>query len=207
MHDYQNIICKIHGIFNLPLHWHINKGRGCKQCALDNRTDTKYKFINKANNIHNFKYNYDKVDYITCRKKVIITCLIHGDFTQKPRDHINNKQGCPICKESKGELLVSNILTELNIKFDRQKSFTNLKYKYLLYFDFYLPDYNICIEYDGEQHFRSIEYWGGDKQFEIIKLRDNLKSEYCKDNNINLLRLKYGKSEIKENIINFLNIK
>jgi len=70
-----------------------------------------------------------------------------------------------------------------------------LKYKSLLYFDFYLPDYNICIEYDGEQHFRSIEYWGGDKQFEIIKLRDNLKSEYCKDNNINLLRLNFNESD------------
>jgi len=196
MHDYQDIICPVHGIFSLPLHWHINKGRGCKKCAIYNVTDTREIFIDKSNKIHNFKYNYDKVDYITSRKKVIITCLIHGDFYQKPCDHINSKQGCPICNESKGEALISNILKSFDVYFKREKTFPDLKYKSLLYYDFYLPDYNVCIEYDGEQHFKSISHWGGDKLFKKLKLRDNLKNEYCKNNNITLLRLKYTESEI-----------
>jgi len=62
-----------------------------------------------------------------------------------------------------------------------------------LSFDFYLSDYNMCIEFDGEQHFKPVAYFGGDKRHEIQMKRDKIKNEYCKNNNINLIRIPYTK--------------
>jgi very-short-patch-repair endonuclease len=61
-----------------------------------------------------------------------------------------------------------------------------------LKFDFYLPNYNLCIEYDGRQHFEPIDFFGGEKNFEIIKKRDKIKNEYCLNNNIHLIRIPYN---------------
>ena len=69
------------------------------------------------------------------------------------------------------------------------------KYKGLLYFDFFLFEYNCCIEYDGEQHFISNYWFGGDEAFESNKIRDNIKTTFCEKNDIFLLRISY-----KENI-------
>ena len=62
------------------------------------------------------------------------------------------------------------------------------------------------IEYDGKQHFEPIEFYGGEKHFEEIKIRDSIKNQYCFENNIKLLRLKYDLSneEIKEKIVNII---
>jgi len=77
-----------------------------------------------ANKMHDYKYNYSEVNYINSYTKVKIICPKHGIFLQKPGEHLYNKVGCPICKESKGELLISNILNELNIEYNRQKNFS-----------------------------------------------------------------------------------
>lgn len=76
----------------------------------------------------------------------------------------------------------------MNIKFEKQKSFkdcVNPKTNSKLYFDFCLPDYNCCIEYDGRQHFK--EYSGSWDKLEDIQYRDNIKNQYCakKTNEIN----------------------
>jgi len=208
MNEYQDIICPKHGIFRIPLHWHINKGRGCKRCAIDDVTYSREQFINNAKRVHEDKYNYDKVVYINGRKKVIITCPIHGDFMQRPRDHVNAKQGCPICKKSKNEKFIYNILQLHNIDFIPQHSFFDLRYRRQLFFDFYLPKLNCCIEYDGEQHFRVIPGMTNDKVFRDIQIRDRLKNDYCKNNKILFLRLSYKDKDfdIKSKILSFLEI-
>lgn len=204
MHDSVNIICPAHGQFSLSLHSHINKKRGCRLCALERSKDTKKDFVNKSNKIHNFFYNYDEVDYKNSKTKVIIKCPIHGDFNQRPMDHINSKQGCPICSESRGEKEIRRILRELDISFVSQKRFDDLKYRSFLYFDFYLPSYNTCIEFDGEQHFSSFDIFGGQKSFEIVKERDRIKNEYCDKNDINLLRITYQDKDIDNIIRNYI---
>jgi len=108
------------------------------------------------------------------------------------------KQGCPLCSTSKGELLVKRFLEENKIKFEQQKTFDEYKYKRKLKFDFYLPEYNICIEYDGELHFFS-NFKGVKTNLEYTQARDKIKNEYCKRSNIQLIRIKYT-----ENIINKL---
>lgn len=70
-----------------------------------------------------------------------------------------------------------------------------------LLFDFYLPKYRLCIEFDGEQHIRPIKIFGGEDTFYKIKNRDKIKNEYCLNNNIRLIRFnKNNKKEIKNTL-------
>ena len=70
--------------------------------------------------------------------------------------------------------------------------FKECKNIFPLPFDFYIPHKDICIEYDGEQHYKPIEYFGGVKKFKRLKRNDNIKNKYCKENNIKLIRIKYS---------------
>lgn len=65
-------------------------------------------FIKQAHLVHLNKYDYSKSIYKSSKDKIIIICPIHGDFSQIPDAHINAKQGCPICKLSKGEQVIYN---------------------------------------------------------------------------------------------------
>jgi hypothetical protein len=101
------LICKKHGEFIQKPHLHLSSKKGCRKCGFECRNDktksNNKSFIEKARKIHVNNYIYDKVNYITCMSKVIITCPIHGDFRQRPNDHLN-KKGCPRCAEqSNGE--------------------------------------------------------------------------------------------------------
>jgi hypothetical protein len=95
------------------------------------------------------------------------------------------------CISSKGEEKISKILSDNNILFEKQKTYENLtsSKNAKLRFDFYLPEYNCCIEYDGIQHFKETFYTHDD--FNKRKERDNLKNKYCKENNIKLIRIPY----------------
>lgn len=65
----------------------------------------------------------------------------------------------------------------------------------------------MCIEYDGEQHYKLNEYFGGQKYFDILKRHDEIKNEYCKENNIKLLRIPYWEfNNIAKNIANELGL-
>jgi hypothetical protein len=88
------IICKIHGEFKLTPNKHLG-GQGCKKCNFNYVKNTE-KFIEQANIIHNYKYDYSKTNYINNYTKVIITCKIHGDFKQTPANHISGR-GCYFC--------------------------------------------------------------------------------------------------------------
>ena len=132
---------------------------------------------------------------------VKIICPEHGEFNQTPNKHLNGR-GCPKCRYSKGEKKIYSILVKKDIKFETQKKFIDCKYKRFLKFDFYIPHINTCIEFDGEQHTRPINYWGGEKEFKKTQKRDQIKNEYCEKNNIKLYRIKYN--ENIEKILNFL---
>ena len=96
------------------------------------------------------------------------------------------------CLFSKGELAIRNLLLENNINFETQKTFETCLFMtgWPARFDFYLPDYNLLIEYDGEQHF-GVGGWNTPGLFEETKIRDNFKNEWCKKNNIPLIRIPY----------------
>lgn len=106
-------------------------------------------------------------------------------------------KGCPNCHDSEGEKVIDKLLTENKLQFIRQKSFIDCKNERPLYFDFYLSESNLCIEFDGIQHFEPIAYWGGEENFIKIKKRDEIKNEYCNNNNIRLIRIKYNDDILK----------
>lgn len=151
------IICPKHGEF-----WQIPAnhlcGKGCKECQREtlivkNSSNTD-DFIKKSKIIHDGRYEYSKVDYVNAHKKICIVCFEHGEFWQTPNSHLNGR-GCPYCaKVSKGENKIDKFLVSSKIKFVREKRFDGCKgARQPLPFDFYLPDSNTCIEYDGKQHF------------------------------------------------------
>ena len=103
--------------------------------------------------------------------------------------HRANKKYCPICyyNTSKGEIIINKFLEENNIDYQKEFIFPNSKKR----FDFYLPELNICIEYDGEQHFIAKDFFGGEQGLLDTQKRDKEKNEYCLKNNIKLFRIPY----------------
>ena len=99
-------------------------------------------------------------------------------------------------------ILLMKLLEKNNIKFEIQKKFLDCKYIKHLKFDFYLSENNICIEFDGKQHFKPIEFFGGIKTYNKQLIRDQIKNDFCKKNNINLIRIKYTDYQNLENILN-----
>ncbi len=116
--------------------------------------------------------------------------LVHGQFNQMPNAHLSG-QGCPGCNLSKGEDRVEKYLQSNSIEYIRQYKFDECKNKKKLPFDFYLPDINLAIEYDGEQHFNPVF---GDEAFIRTQFNDNIKNKFCDDNNIKLIRIKYDQN-------------
>ena len=142
-----------------------------------------------------YKYIENDSDYINSHSIIKITCSKHGDFYQKCYKY-RQGQGCPKCNQSKGEKEIEMVLKMKNIKYQYQKKFDNCKNKRSLPFDFYLPMMNICIEYDGIQHFESIEFFGGKEALKKLIKNDDIKDKYCRENNIKLIRISY-KDDIK----------
>ena len=134
--------------------------------------------------------------------KVKIFCSKHGVYEQKPHSHLYGV-GCPTCQESKGEREIRNELDRLGIDYIYQHSFKNCFFKNKLKFDFYIPKLNTCVEYDGEQHFKTIEFYGVISNFIKQKERDLVKERYCSDYNIKLIRISY-KDDLKNKLLECL---
>ena len=202
------IHCPIHGPFEKTPNEHISGKQGCNVCGLmrkGRRKDTQDEFIDKAKKVHGDTYKYDNVNYLGSKENVYITCPKHGDFPRTPNDHLQGK-GCPICRESKGEKIIRDYLslTYGKDKLIPQKKFDgcnnehkgNIKcFKYK--FDFYLPQLNIIIEYDGEQHFQRIPFFHKTEEDFNERVMDDIhKLNYCMTNSIKLIRISYNEKDI-----------
>jgi hypothetical protein len=101
--DKVSIKCKIHGIFEQSASGHLS-GNGCSQCRNDkagfSQRMTNEEFIEHANNIHDNRFGYTRAMYINSKTDVLITCIKHGDFKQRPNNHLNGA-GCPECSIEK----------------------------------------------------------------------------------------------------------
>ena len=194
------IICPIHGIFEMLPSNHLSQKQGCPVCS-GNKPLTNEEYVEKAIKRHVDKYDYSLVEYISTSKKVKIICPIHGIFEQNSLNHLQGA-GCPMCSESKGEKIITHHLLKNKIKYITQHKFNDCKDKRRLPFDFYLPELNTCIEYDGIQHFKPIEFFGGMSALNENKKRDKIKTDYCINNGINLLRIKYTE-DVNEKLKNF----
>lgn len=129
-------------------------------------------------------------------RNAIFQCNCGKEFTAQISNIVNGTtRSCGCISISRGEEKIKSILEKEDILFISQKSFKNCinpMTQRHLYFDFYLPEYNCCIEYDGEQHFKaSGRLWNTQENLEATQYRDEIKNQYCKDNNIKLIRVPY----------------
>ena len=133
------------------------------------------------------------------KSKLTFKCKCGCLFKISLIDFIKGNRQCSNCRntiKSKLEENTAIILQQFNIQYIQQFTFDDCKDKQLLPFDFYLPDYNICIECQGKQHFEIIDYFGGEERFNYTKKHDNIKKEYCDNNNIKLVYIDYTENDI-----------
>lgn len=146
-----------------------------------------------------------KEEYKNHSTKLKIKHISCGTIFEKSFDLFKNyNQGCLKCCyiKSKKEKEIANYLIENNIEFVFQKKFEDCKDVNELLFDFYIPSKNLIIEYDGRQHYIPIPRFGGEEYLNKVKKHDLIKNNYCKEKNINILRISY----LQDNdIINILN--
>ena len=102
------------------------------------------------------------------------------------------------CLKSSGELKLITVLKQMNIEFETQKTFDSCKNVLPLYFDFYIPRYNMVIEYNGIQHYESIKFFGGEQRLEEQKQNDLIKRQWCKEHQIKFVEISY----LEQNRIN-----
>ena len=182
----------------------FKNGHRCEKCKNEN-----YKGKWDKNKI--IKYvednDYIFIDFIKFDKgnsRIKLQCPKGHEYEVTFRKFLEGIR-CPICKESKGERKISEVLNKYNIEYIPQYKFDDCKFKNRLPFDFYLSKYNCCIEFDGLQH----EVISGrskdkDKNFDDFvstKIRDSIKNIYCRNNNIKLIRIPYKEMNNIENIL------
>lgn len=100
---------------------------------------------------------------------------------------------CSVCSGNKsyGEFIIEKFLIKNKVKYVRQKTFNQCRYVNLLRFDFYLPEKNICVEYQGIQHYKENAFFGGEDELSTLKKKDRIKRKYCKKNKIKLVEISY----------------
>ncbi len=220
-HTYLEIKCLTHldkSTREVELHNFLYRSKTCG-CMLQKYT------IEDLKNNPNLRGDLNIIGtYINNETPILCECKIcHTKWLVTP-NKLTQGRGCPICysrRISAGERYISKILSKNEIIFEQQKKFKdciNPKTKINLRFDFYLEEYNLCIEYQGQQHYKPV-YFGKKKdktKEEIQKLaeenlkktqyRDKIKREFCEENNIRLLEIPYTKqTHMEEIILTFLN--
>ena len=197
-------ICAKHGAQTQSLEAMLN-GHGCICCSyeergLNCRHSIEYveSVINGVNG--NVLLNPDEyIDVFT--KNLRIKCGECGDEYVTNLDSYvwKNQTRCPHCSksESVGEFRIRKFLESSHIYFEQEKTFDDCRDKKCLPFDFYLPDYNLIIEFDGQNHYCDI----GFGSHEITVAHDKIKNEYCESHNINLLRIPYWEGNNIEQIL------
>ena len=200
--------CNIDGYEWDALPHNLINGEGCRKCFVKrnslNNTHTQEWF----NSIMNILHPDIEVlsPFVKMQEKVKCKCKkCEYEWNSNPKD-LKHGTGCPICKQSHGEECINRWLKQNNIYYFREYRFSDCIYKRTLPFDFYLPDYNLCIEYQGEQHYRPVTFNGCSKviaknKFEMQKIKDKIKKEYCINNGISFLEISYKEFNHLEKIL------
>ena len=221
-------ICNKHsdkGIQTISL-GHLQSGRGCYYCGRET-TEESHLINDEVNKKECIQICEEKgFIYIgTCRESGLIyiqyICPKHQEagvqLMRKGNMKRDNIKGCPYCFDtkkfifSKGEKAVGQVLQDLDIVYLQQYTFNDCRDKNLLPFDFYLPNLNKCIEYDGQHHFYPVTFNGVSEErakenYLMTVKHDKIKNEYCNNNDIELLRIPYYDFKNIEVIVrNFLN--
>ena len=199
-----DITCAKHGKFSQRPSKHM-LGRGCPKCArektnaaLQEKSDEcKKNFIARATKAHGDSFTYLS-EYVSATEKISILCKSCGtEFKQRVADHIRGT-GCPYCRKSRGEVSIRKWLDDNNFAYEQEKWFDDCRgISRPLPFDFWLPDHNMLIEYQGRQHYEPVIFYNGysmktaRENLEKTQRTDAIKHEYCSRRNINLVTIPF----------------
>ena len=185
-----HITCPKHGDFWQTPNMHL-RGEECVACAFEKNpiglASNTEEFVMKARKVHGNKYDYSETIYEHSLKDLKIICPEHGEFWQKPSNHLAGT-GCPKCNESRLERMVRVELEKIGLKYVYGKTHKWLGKQTL---DFYIPSLNVGIECQGIQHYLPIDYFGGNERFEKMKEMDERKKQLCVENNVPLYYFTY----------------
>lgn len=182
----------------------LRSGKRCRKCSAKEsglKARIPYEKMVESVEKEGYKLLTEKENYNGTHAYCMFQCNKNHKPYRSTMAEFSQGSRCPVCKESKGEKKIRQILDELEINFIQQNKFDDCKFKQVLAFDFYLPEYNLLIEYDGIQHYEIVEVFGGFDGFVDTKIRDTVKNIYCERNNIELLRIPYFKYDEIENIL------
>jgi hypothetical protein len=208
--------CKIHGnIWETTAHRLSQQKFACRKCYDEYRTEIirkrkRKEFMSFLEKHYSGIYDLSKVNYVNNKTKITLVCPEHGEFLLRPDKIVNRLDGCPFCNESHLERETRITLDKLGIKYEREKTFDWLKNKQNLYLDFYLPDYNIAIECQGEQHIdkRDSSIMNKHDKFDEKVNRDKIKYKLCVGNEIEVIYIfnkKYSTKILDEMFENIYN--
>lgn len=189
--------CKIDGNEWNPLAKDLLSGRSCPECKKRKLANLYKKsheqFVSDVENINSSIKIISK--YTGANSFVKCQCTkCEYIWKTKAANIIYNNSGCPRCNSSKGERKIELFLLDKNIKYIPQKRFENcvsIDKNRELPFDFFLPNLNTLIEYQGIQHYKPVEYFGGDNRYEVQKQHDEVKRLYAINNGYTFIEIKY----------------
>lgn len=180
----------------------FKNGQRCRECYNKFVGDSKrhsYDYV--KNYIEMRGYELISKEYKNSKTKLVLKCP-NGHIFEMTFEKFKSGNNCSVCKESKGERKICKILDNWEVVYKRQYRFNDCRSVRPLPFDFYLPDYNTCIEFDGRQHFNQIEFFDPNlEDFNKRKNNDYIKDIYCKNKNIKLIRIPYWEFDDIENIL------
>lgn len=200
--------CKKHNHIWYPFVYNLLSGFGCPKCAdeqvgLKKRTSAECK-MNKLEAMHpDIEFLSSPIlstDYVECKCK---KCKHEWSATYSNLTKPNNPTGCPKCAGLNSENKLISIIEKFGYNYERQYKYEDCRDVHKLPFDAFLTDYNILIEFDGEHHYYPIPRGDGDgvREFETTQRHDKIKTQYCIDNKIPLIRIPYWERDNMESFL------
>lgn len=190
----------------------LNRGARCPECSRKVRVHARSKtHVGFLSEVHKAVGNEYSVlgDYINNRQPILMRHNVCGhEWGPIPSAFTVGGTRCPQCAESRGERRVREYLTANSYAFTPQHKIDELRDTNPLPFDFavHFCNYDVLIEYDGEQHFRPVDFAGkgarwAERRFRETKRRDRIKNDYCRANGIDLIRIRYDQFDEIETIL------
>lgn len=193
--------CPIHGWQESRYDCHVDQKCGCPACAgysnILSTEQRKANWVKRCKKKYNDRFDYSQFVYVNNDTKGLVTCKEHHySYMITPWGHLRGAGGCPFCTGSEGEVHIRTWLENHHINFVPQYPIPNenlfCKRQHLM-IDFYLPDYRMFIEMNGEQHYKYIACFHQDSwTFEDQQIRDESLRQYSKRHNVRLLVIKYN---------------
>lgn len=165
--------------------------------------------LQRSLNVFYGKGVYNVLSYDEDNMEAIVKHLACGrSYTYNINSMLTFDVRCKYCKRPLGEQTIIRILEDLDINYISPAIIGAKRDNYDLHYDFYLPDYNVLIEYDGAQHYGPIGALGGEDAYKKRVINDNIKTDYAKDNGYRLLRIDYNVrkyDKIKDKMLEFIH--